>query len=355
VSAAPKVATLKHVAHAAGVSVATVSRHLNGSLRLPADTVERIDKAIHELNYRPNPHARSLSLGRSETIGLILPDIGNPFFAQLAASIEAAADAHGLGLVLFATLNRSDRELAYIERLWRSRVDGLLFVTNHGDDGALATAINQVEGIVLLDEDVGGAAVPKVFCDNEHGGFLAARHLTEAGHRRIAFIGGPREVLSASERAAGFRRAVAADGQGDPTDEIYGTYTAEHGRNAMRALLVRPDRPTAIFASSDEIATGCLEVMREAGLRVPDDFSLVTFDDVSPLHLFDPPLTAIRQPVGRMGQRGVEIVVARTEGRAPDAAIERLPVELVVRSSVTPPAKQARTRGILKRRTAHVG
>jgi LacI family transcriptional regulator len=337
------------------VSVATVSRYLNRSLNLPVETVQRIDQAIRDLNYRPNPHARSLSLGRSETVGLILPDIGNPFFAQLAASVEAAADAHGLGLVLCATLNRSGRELAYIERLWRSRVDGLLFVTNHGDDGTLAAAINQVEGIVLLDEDVAGAAVPKVFCDNQHGGHLAARHLVEAGHWRMAFIGGPQTVMSASERAAGFRQASAADGQCVPPDEIYGTYTVEHGRNAMRALLVQSDRPSAIFASSDEIATGCLEVLRDAGLSVPDDISLVTFDDVSPLHLFNPPLTAIRQPVGRMGQRGVEIIVARTQGRAPDLSAERLPVELVVRSSVAPPAKRARTRGITKRRTAHGG
>lgn len=336
------------------MSVTTVSRLLNGSLTLPIGTVERIHKAIRDLNYRPNPHARSLSLGRSEAVGLILPDIGNPFFAQLAASVEAAADAHGLALILCATLNRPNRELAYIERLWRTRVDGLLFITNHGDDGTLATAINQVRGIILLDEDVADTTVPKIFCDNEQGGLLATQHLMEAGHRRIAFVGGPEDVSSARERAAGFRWAIAAGRQHILTDEIYGTYTVEHGRNAMRALLARPDPPSAVFASSDEIAAGCLETVRDAGLSVPDDMSLVTFDDVNPLHLFHPPLTAIRQPVGAMGRRGVEMVVAQAQGRAPDLTVKRLPVELVVRSSVAPPPKGARTRGITKRRTANV-
>ena len=351
----PKAATLKQVAQAAGVSVATVSRHLNGSLDLPRETAERIAGVIRDMEYKPNPHARTLSRGRSETIGLVVPDIANPFFAQLAASVEAAADASGLGLVLGATLNRPHRELDYIERFWRSRVDGLLFLTNHADDGSLANAINKVGCVVLLDEDVVGAAVPKIFCDNEHGGHLAARHLIEAGHRRIAFIGGPAQVSSSIERRRGYLTALREAGiHNSSSMQIHGAYTVEHGRAAMRSLIADPRRPTAVFASSDEIATGCLEVLRDAGLRVPEDLSIVGFDDVGPLHLFNPPLTAVRQPVELLGRRGVELIVSQTQGNAPAATIERLPVELVVRSSVAPPAEEARTRGKAKRRTADV-
>lgn len=133
---------LKEVAHAAGVSVPTVSRFLNGSLRLPEPTVRRIETAIETLGYRPNPHARRLSLGRSDTIGLVVPDIANPFFALLVATVEEEADRRGLGVSLFATLNRPGREISYLQLIEKNHVDGLIFMTNHPDDGRLADLIN---------------------------------------------------------------------------------------------------------------------------------------------------------------------------------------------------------------------
>ncbi|HUA76943.1 MAG TPA: LacI family DNA-binding transcriptional regulator, partial [Acetobacteraceae bacterium] len=157
-------ARIRDVAAAAAVSPAAVSRYLNGTLTLTRETAERIERAVRRLDYRPNPHARRLSLGRSETIGLVLPDIANPFFARLAAAIEEAADRARLGLVLSATLNRQGRELDYIERMRSNHVDGLIFVTNHTDDGTLRRALNAAPGVILIDEDVPGAAVPKVFC-----------------------------------------------------------------------------------------------------------------------------------------------------------------------------------------------
>jgi LacI family transcriptional regulator len=144
--------SLQHVAKAAGLSPATVSRYLNGSLVLPKETAARIDAAIAALNYRPNPHARSLSRGKSDTIGLVIPDIANPFFARLAAAVEKYADAAGIALMLCSTLNRPERELDYVERLRRNYVDGLLFTTNHQDEnGALAAAINASANIVVMD------------------------------------------------------------------------------------------------------------------------------------------------------------------------------------------------------------
>jgi LacI family transcriptional regulator len=336
-------ARLRDVAKAAGVSVTAVSRYLNGRIVLPPETAARIDAATAALDYAPNPHARSLSRGRSETIGLVIPDIANPFFARLAGAVEEAADARGLGVVLCATLNRAGRELDYIERLRRSHVDGLLFVTNHLDGGALAQAINLAGRIVVVDEDVPGTDAPKIFCDNDRGGHLAARHLVEAGHRRVAFLGGPTGMTSTVGRHGGFRRTLAEAGAACVV-ETFGDHLVETGRAAARRFLAQPDGATAAFASSDEILIGFLEVMRAAGVRVPGDLSIVAFDDVSPLGLFDPPITAVRQPVAAMGARAVERLAGLVEGAPEPPSVELLPVELVVRASVAPPAARPQAR-----------
>ena len=205
-----KVARLQDVALAAEVSVTTVSRFLNGSLTLPGATAKRIDQAIRTLNYRPNAQARRLSLGRSETIGLVIPTIANPFFAQLADTVELAAEARGLSVLLCLSRNQIKRELDYLALLQSNHVDGLLFLTNRTETDALAKAINAARHVVVVDEDVPGAVVPKIFAANEQGGLLAGEHLLQAGHRALAFVGGPRGMLSTIERRAGFRRAVAA-------------------------------------------------------------------------------------------------------------------------------------------------
>jgi LacI family transcriptional regulator len=330
----PKVAKLKDVAAAAEVSVATISRYQNNSLALPPATVERIENAIRALDYRPNPHARRLSLGRSDAIGLVLPDIANPFFAHLSAAVEQAAAAAGLEVLLSATLNSPRRELAYIERMRRNHLDGLIFVTNHADSGELARAINATGRVVLADEDVQGTLGAKVFCDNEGGGFLAGQHLTLFGHRRLAFVGGPNDLMSGVERAKGFRRAAReAQPSARIVTELFGAYGIAHGRAAAEVLLQTKPRPTGVFAASDEIAVGLLLQFKSRGFRVPADISVVGFDDVGQLDLFDPPLTTIRQPIADIGRRAVELV--RDEGAS--ATPVRLPVELIVRRSVAAP------------------
>jgi LacI family transcriptional regulator len=324
--------SLQDVARAANLSPATVSRYLNGSLSLPLETSTRIDAAIAELGYRPNPHARSLSRGRSDTIGLVIPDIANPFFSRLAAAIEKYADEAGLGLMLCSSLNRPKRELDYIEQLRRNHVDGLLFATNHQDHGALAAAINAVPNIVLIDEDISGTHVPKVFSDNSLGGRLAARHLIDMGHRNLAYIGGPIDIMSAKERLAGFRDvAVARDAR--ISAAFHGDYTSAHGRDAMIALLDRRTEITAVFAGSDEILLGMLDVMRERGIKAGQDLSLITFDDAGQLGFFDPPITAIRQSTDEIGRQSFEFLRARIAGETGNPVI-RVSVELIVRQSI---------------------
>ena len=332
------VARLRDVAQAAGLSAATVSRYLNRSLSLPGETVERIELVIRALNYRPNPHARRLSRGCSETIGLVMPDIANPFFAELADAVEQTAEAYGQELLLFATRNRPDRELDAIARIGRKVVDGLIFVTHRAADGSLVRAINAETAIVLLDENIAATRASKVLADNKNGGALAGRHLIMAGHRRLGFVGGPPDLLSTAERRAGLHQAVRQAGPACKiVFESFGDYTAEAGRAAAHRLLGMADRPTALFAASDKITLGLLAGLHAAGLHVPRDVSLVTFDDVGPLHLLDPPLTAIRQPVQDMARHGVELLLSRLRGDPGPPRAVRLPVELIERASVTAP------------------
>lgn len=334
-----KLPNLKDVATLAGVSVSTVSRHLNGSLVLPESTAGRIADAVGALGYQPNPHARRLSLGRAETIGLVVPDIGNLFFARLVAAIEAAADEAGLGVSLFATLNRPSRELVYLDLLRRHHVDGLIFVTNHADgDGSLAERIDLAKTVVVVDEDVPGTGVPKLFCDNEHGGWLAGRHLAEAGHTRLGYVGSGPEMISTRRRCGGFERSLAEAGPAHRlTARFHGDYTVEFGRRTAAEFIDAGLPATGLLVASDEIAVGFLEELQARGVRVPEDVSLVGFDDVGPLHLFSPPLTAIHQPVDALGRRALELLTGITRQVLAPGYEELLPVEIVVRSSVAPP------------------
>jgi LacI family transcriptional regulator len=339
-----KRSTMRDVAASAGVSMTAVSRWLNGSIVLPESTADRIRRAITQLGFEPNLHARRLSLGRTDTIALVVPDIADPFFAALAGAVEMAAEAHGLGLVLCSTLNRVEREIDYLNRLRRNHIDGLIFATNHADDGRLKTAIEGQSGVVLLDEDVEGVEAPRVFCDNLAGGRVATDRLIAHGHRRIGFIGGAAGVLSAIERSSGFVDALGRCGSApDPALMHFSSYTAGHGHAAMSAMLGLARPPTAVFASSDQIAIGALQALSEHRLCVPRDMSLVAYDDVAPFDLFQPAITAVRQPVAEMGRRGVELLVERLSDPTATPPTERLPIEFMQRASVASPMHDTAT------------
>ena len=330
---------MRDVAQAANLSVAAVSRFLNRNLVLPAETAARIEAAVSSLGYQPNPHARRLSRGKADMIGLIVPDIANPFFASLADAAERAAAEEGIDLVLCATRNRPERELREVSRLGHL-ADGILFVTNHCDDGTLAAAIGAAGPVVLLDEDVDAVVAPKVFADNREGGALAARCLLAAGHRRLALLGGPRGLLSTEERRAGFRDTVREAGPGARiVFESFGEYLASEGRLAANRMLAAPDRATAVFATSDETALGALQAARDRGVSVPEDLSVVAFDDVAPLALLSPAVTAVRQPVAAIGRRGVRLLLDCVRGAPVPAEPLRLPVTLVERASVSTPIR----------------
>lgn len=329
--------TMSDVARMAGVSVPTVSRMLNGTLRLPDATRIAIETAIAELNYRPNPHARSLSRGQTDRVSMVVPDIKVPFFATLVAAVENRAFERQKELALSVTLNRPGRELRYLDSVAARHVDGLIFVTNHSSNSAeLAARINAARRVVILDEDVLGAEAPRLMCDNTGGGYMAGQYLAAHGHCKVGAIGVGDTMLSGQRRFEGFSRALQeAFGDGAQIHRISGEYTVEDGRMMCAALLDTVPDVTAIFAMSDEMVMGCLEVFAARGLRVPDDISLIGFDDILPLHLLSPPITAIRQPVEEMGQRALDTLLDM-DWEDPEARknVTILPVSLVERSSV---------------------
>ena len=336
-------ATIRDVAAAARVSPSAVSRHLNKTLALPPATAARIESACTALGYRPNHLAKRLSLGQSEMIGLATPEISNPFFAALAAAAEAEAQEAGYSLLITSTSEDLAREIANIDRLASGQVDGMLVLTNRPDDGQLKRLIDGRTDVVLLDEDVPGARVARIFVENEEGAAAATTALIAAGHRRIAHVGGPKDLFSARERFAGFTAALARAGL--PCDGRlvrFGTYDRASGLASIRALLAEMPAPTAVFTGSDYIAIGVLAGLREAGLSVPADVSIASFDDMPFADLLDPPLTTVRQPINDLGRQGIRTLLQQIRS-GEITGTRRLPTVLVERHSVMPPKRAGRS------------
>lgn len=335
-------ATIHDVAQVAGVSPTTVSRYLNNRIDLPAATASRIDAAIRQLDYRPNILAKRLSTGKTDAIGLVTPEIREPFFAELASAVEDEADRHGYTIFMSSTRSDRSREIAAINRLHDRHVDGLIMMTNTPDDGTLAEQIGKRRNVVLIDEDIPGVTVPRVFVENEQGAFAATRHLIEAGHRDIGYIGGPIGLFSVEERKAGYLSAMREGGL-PVREELmrFGGFSPDFARQAIAEFTAHKSPPTAIFASSDYLAIGSIMGLRAAGLSVPDDMSLVGFDDVPMTELLQPPLTSIRQPIEALGRQGFLALFALLNGETPKM-LTRLPVKLIIRGSVAAPRNNGR-------------
>ena len=335
-----KKATIRDVARAAGVSPATVSRFLNGSLSLPVETATRVQHAVDTLNYQPSALARSLSLGQSRMIGLVVPDIANPFFAQLASAAEAEAYKHGYGLLLCSTGGDSDREIAYIRLLKTRQLDGLIFVTDHDCSIQELKVLSHRAPIVLVDEDVRDVIAPRLFVDNHCGGRMVTEHLLAYGHTRIGFVGAKRTLLSGRERYQGFAEALSERGL-EPRQELlhFGSYSESTGEAGLAALLRVPQPPTAIFAGNDTIAVGVILEARRRGLRIPQDLSLVGFDGIPITALLSPALTTVVQPIKELGRLGVNMLLNSLNQDTEVTVQVRLPVSLAVRASVATPGQ----------------
>lgn len=328
-------ATIRDIAREAAVSTATVSRWMNGTLAVRAETARRIEAAVKQHGYAPSHVARGLVTKSSRTIGLLLADISNPFFAGIARAVEDAAQAHGYAVIVCNSDSDPGKESAYIRLLRQKYIDGIVFLSNSHNRSGLRTAIEEHIPVVVADEEVDGLPQTGVFVDNQRGAFEAVSHLVALGHRRIAHIAGPR-VHSTPLRLAGYRQALREAGVRFEKERVcYGDFQIASGNAAAHELLEVMPRPTAIFAGNDLMAIGALQAVWEKGLRVPDDLSIVGFDDVPLAAAVVPPLTTVAQPTAELGRTAVSMLIAKIEGRRfPKCVI--LPCTLRVRRSTGP-------------------
>jgi LacI family transcriptional regulator len=309
------VPTIRDVARRAGVSPSTVSRFLTGITPVSAAKRERVGRAIRRLGFRPNALARGLKQRRSYSIGLLIPDITNPYFAEAAKGVEEAAQQGGFAVLLCDSENDPARESRYLELLRERQVDGLIYVT--AGDGASLRRLWRGRPLVVMDREVPGLATDSVTTDNERGAYEITRILLQHGHRRVAFLAGPQRLAPARLRLRGYRRALRELKIPAEAGLIrQGDFTVEGGRAAMEALLRHSPRPTAVVASNDVMALGAVQTIEEAGLRVPAHISVVGFDDIPVAALVRPPLTTVAQPVRQMGEVAVQLLLAGlTDGR----------------------------------------
>lgn len=329
--------SVRDVAAAAGVSVGTVSNVMNQPDKVAAATVERVQAVIAELGFVRNDAARQLRAGRSRSIGLIVPDAGNPFFADVARGAEARADDDMLAVLLGNSDESASREDNYLDLFREQRVNGVL-ITPASDDIEKLVRV-QAAGIpvVLVDREVPGSAFCSVSVDDVEGGFLAAQHLLQIGRRRIAFVGGPGAIAQVAHRLEGARRAV--DEVPGATLEVISmpALTVLHGRAAGEEIAARAvaHRPDAVFAANDLLAVGLLQALTMfRTLRVPEDIALVGYDDIDFATATVVPLTSVRQPAQLIGRTAVELLLRSISD--PGGEYERrvrFRPELVVRES----------------------
>ncbi|MFE4664014.1 LacI family DNA-binding transcriptional regulator [Streptomyces sp. NPDC056716] len=332
-------ASIKDVAAAAGVSVATVSRVLNDHSSVSADARTRVLAVVDTLGYRPNAVARSLRTDQTRTFGLVIPDVLNPYFTELARSVEEEARSLGYSVIIGNADERPEVQDHHVRTLLDRRIDGLLVAPTEGGSSLIADAVRGGTPMVFVDRWIAGVDVPVVRSDGRAAVRELVAHLWSLGHRRVAIIAGPEATTTGSERVAAFREAMAAYGL--PVPDVYigqGDFQAESGRRVTAGFLALPEPPDAVFATDNLMALGALDAVRARGLRVPDDIALVAFDDIRWFVHTDPPITAIAQPTGELGRAAVRALVEVIAGRRPDSVT--LPARLVVRRSCGAPAVQ---------------
>ncbi len=337
--------TIRDVAKRAGVSVATVSHTINGTRFVEPETQERVRKAIEETGYRPNALARSLRRRRSNTIGLVIPDNTNPFFAEMARAIEDAGFAAGFSVVLCNSDRSIEKEAAYVEVLLAKQVDGIILASANAQPGTIEQVQSARVPILLIPGELGDFDVDILMTDDFAAGRIAAEHLLSLGHTRIACITGPRTTSASAGRVAGFQHVLQEAGL-RLVASARGDFQAERGRDAMAELLDGGEAFTAVFAANDLTAIGAMQTLHRRGLLIPNDISIIGFDNMRLSELVIPSLTTIAHSLGDIGPKAIAMLSARIA--EPDAPPVRtlLPAALTVRDSTAPPKITDRTIGV---------
>jgi len=309
-------ATLRDVARKAGVSIGSASAVINNTAPVSPEMRERVLRAVDELGYVPDAVARSLKMGRTRTIGLVLPDITNPHFAGLAGAIERFCEATGYVVLLCITSDDPAKELRYLQLLRTQRVDGLILVPG-GADTDYVEAIRKAIRVptVLVDRRLDGLDADAIVLDNRAAGRAVVEYLIRSGHRRIGMVAGQARIPMANERVAGYREALEDNGiVYDPSLVVWGEFHSEPARRAMFDLLHRRPRPTAIFSTNNHTTIGVMQALADQGFRVPADISVAAIDDFPWSTAFSPRLTTAIQPIEEMGRAAAERLLGRLAG-----------------------------------------
>ncbi|NWF69750.1 MAG: LacI family DNA-binding transcriptional regulator [Chloroflexi bacterium] len=326
--------TIRDVAAKAQVSVSTVSHVINGTRFVENETRARVQAAIAELGYRPNSLARSLRRRVTGTIGLLVPDNANPFFADMARLIEDVGFDEGYSVILCNSDGSDKKESAYIDVLRSKQVDGLLIISSSNHPEFLRSAVGVEVPVVVVDRALEEWPVDQVMVDNELGGYQAGHYLAGLGHRRIVCIAGPSSATPSAGRSAGFKRALSEFGIRLSESAILpGDFQYSGGESAMRILLEQMPDLTAVFATNDLMAIGAMNVLQRAGRRIPDDVSVIGFDNVPQSAAMFPALTTIAQPTEQLARTSISLLLKRINGSGDPAARILLPTHLIERES----------------------
>ena len=310
-----KVPTIKEIAKIANVSLMTVSRALNNNPRVREQTRKKILNIAKELNYRPNRIARSLVSKKSNLISLIVADIRNQFFAELARGIEDKAWESGYNVIISSTDNDPKRLESQVRLMMEMGVDGFILASVRLKEPIVDTLIQQGIPVVLVNRKLASENVSYVVIDNQRGAYLVMEHLITHGCRNIAIINGSTDLSTCAERLKGYKKALTKHGLAlRPEYVANGSFTKEHGYTAAKKMLSMPDRPDAIFGASDLIALGAMKAADELGFRIPDDLSLVGFDDTEFSSNPRIDLTTVSQRKYEMGRLGVQVITEIIEG-----------------------------------------
>lgn len=337
-------ATIRDVAKKAGVSMTSVSHVINETRFVAPEMKKRILKAMNDLNYRPNLLAQSLRRKQTLTLGLILPDITNPYFAEIARDVEDACFEHGYSVIICNADQDFATEFRYAEVLAAKQVDGTILV-NVGIDpsgsenkGRVApwsdVASNPSMPFIMLDREIPELSTDSIQADNTLGGCLAGTHLLELGHRNIACIAGPQSIYPSDNRLVGFRSALREAGiELDDSRILRGDFRSESGYRIALSMMEWPIFPTAVFAFNDLMAFGAITAFSEHGLNVPKDVSVIGYDNIDASRYFNPRLTTVTQPHREMGRMAVERLIERIADKALPVRTFHLEPHLVIRNS----------------------
>jgi LacI family transcriptional regulator len=335
-------ATLRDVAARAGLSPATISRALSGHRYVDGATRDRAIEAAEALGYRPNSLARALRAKRTMSVGLIIPDIRNDFFAESATVLQSAFEAHGYRLLLCISGNEPERDRSYLRMLAEFRVDGLVYVpSTPGGAAGLLNAPKRIPIVELLRHSEPGA-FDAIVSDDREGSAALTGHLIAAGHRRIAMIAGEASLSTTRDRIDGYRDALRQAGLS--AQIVRSSYTPDAGYRSTREVFAREPRPTALYSSGSPLTVGILRALKDLNVRVPGDLSIVAFEDPEWYAAQNPPITGYQLPLREMALRAVDRLMARIAADDDDdwmPELQRFPGRVVVRGSIAAPAGPA--------------